>query len=265
MNFSKENLLRTLAYYANGDWDQETKYIKERRLFSENEFLNATNFCHADVITLGSDNYPELLTQIYKPPYILFYYGNIELLKENYTKISVVGPREPDKYTIKATTEILNGVLTKSKNIAVVSGMAKGIDSLAQRIAMKNGNPTISVLGCGIDVCYPEESKDIYEYCKQGKGLLLSEYPGTLVPAGKNFLKRNRIITGLSPCLFVPAGKTKSGTANSVAYACEQNKDVYCLAQPIDSEFQLTNEIIKNGAYLVTGSDDFDSYIKISK
>ena len=110
----------------------------------------------------------------------------------------------------KVTEDILNDLHEKIDSLTIISGMAKGIDGIAMRTAIKNSDNVIAILGSGIDNPYPKENIDIYEYCKtSNKGLILSEYPLDTKPLKENFPIRNRLIAGLCDCVFVPEAKIK--------------------------------------------------------
>lgn len=146
--------------------------------------------------------------------------------------------------------------------MVIVSGMAKGIDAIAHRCAMRNNKKTIAVLGSGLNNIYPEENSDIYNYCKEGKGLIISEYPLDAKPMAEHFQQRNRLISGCADCVFIGHGEKRSGTAITLKYAIAQGKDVLCIPSHLD-EGQLTNEAIRDGAFLVTKVDDLKDFLKI--
>lgn len=262
MEVTKKELLQAVSCDANGDWENEFKIIKEKRKYTREQLNYYNNLCKAETLCIGDEKYPEAFMNINNPPFILYYYGNIDLLSNKFAKLSIVGSREPSEYAIKSTYALLSELVKSAVNICIVSGMAKGIDATAHRVAMENNRPTIAILGCGIDSVYPKENNDIYEYCKQGKGLILSEYPNTLAPFPNNFSKRNRLITALSHALFVPHAKEKSGTSISIKFATEQCKDILCLPARI-YEDQMTNNLIKDGCYLVNKYEDFLPFLRI--
>ena len=146
-----------------------------------------------------------------------------------------------------------------NKNIVVVSGMAKGIDGIAHRGALETNQKgsTIAVLGSGVDYPYPYENIETYKNILKNDGLIISEYIVGTKPNGKNFPKRNRIISGLSNGILVIEAKKKSGTMITVDFALEQGKNVYIVPGNIDSSnSEGTNELIKQGAKLVSNIDD---------
>lgn len=207
--------------------------------------------CDASVITLNDSTYPELLKSIPDPPVVLYCRGKIE---KNATYIAVVGSRRATFYGLDMAKRI-SGDLA-ANGVAVVSGMARGIDSKAHIGALEAGGRTIAVLGCGVDIPYPDEnSKLMNEICRQGA--VISEYlPGT-PPVPFNFPARNRIISGLSQGVAIIEANEKSGSLITADFALEQGRDVFAVPGNINSYNSIgTNKLIKEGAKLVTNAGD---------
>ena len=164
--------------------------------------LNWAEKNKAGIITLGDDDYPDILKQIYDPPLVLMIMGKLQ--KEDDVAFGIVGMRYPDDYGKQMCYKIAGGIA--QKNICIVSGMAKGIDAIAHRAALDAGARTIAVLGTSLDRIYPAENRHLFDEIKE-KGAVISE---TLigqkqVPA--NFIRRNRIISGLSRGVIVVQGR----------------------------------------------------------
>ncbi len=212
------------------------------------------------LITIWDDEYPYLLKKIYDPPIFLYYRG--EFLNEDNYSIAIVGTRQPTNYG-KIQTEKLVSDLALQK-ITIVSGLARGIDSVAHRTALKNGGRTIAVLGCGIDVIYPPENKKLFdEICENG--LIISEYPPRTKPDALNFPKRNRIISGLSLGTVVIETAETGGALQTASFALDQNREVFALPGNVGvRQSEGTNCIIKKGtAKLITCSSDILDELKI--
>lgn len=220
----------------------------EEMITKMQEYMKRKNIKY---ITIYDKEYPENLKNIYDPPVLLFYAGNIKLI--NNKSISIVGSRNPSSYGIKEAYNISNEL---SNKYTIVSGLAKGIDAAAHNGALKSKNNTIAVLGCGVDIIYPRENMKLYNEILK-RGLIISEYPVGEKPFPNNFPARNRIVSGLSEGVIVVEAAPKSGTLITVDFALEQGKNIYAVPGNIDSYLSFgTNELIKNGAIPYTCSDD---------
>lgn len=194
--------------------------------------------------TIVDSEYPDKLKDIYYPPYALFYIG--ALPKNQEFGVSVVGARQCTYYGTSIAREI--GKMCAAHHIPVISGMARGIDSISQGCAINSGGISYSVLGCGVDICYPADNRDMYEKIKK-QGGLISEYPPGTVPMASHFPARNRIISALSDVLVVVEAKEKSGSLITADFALEQGKAVYAVPGPVTSATSRgCNCLIKQGA-----------------
>lgn len=229
--------------------------IKQKEPIDEGEALHTLATIHYQYITIVDPDYPPELQTIYQPPLVLFYYGNIHLLKQLGKSIALIGSRKPSAYGLTMTRVIAKELV--QAGYVVVSGLASGIDGAAHQSAIDEGGSTIAILGSGIDYCYPKDHLSIYKKIKE-QHLLISEYPGLVPPSSEHFPQRNRIVAGLSKGVVVTEASERSGTLITVGYALTQGKEVFCvphLAQLHSS----CNRLIKEGAYLVeTGQDILD-------
>ena len=186
-----------------------------------------------DFITINDDIYPECLKEISDPPEKLYYKGNLELLKSK-RMIAVVGTRNPSSYG-KLCCEYMIKKMSKA-DITIVSGFAKGIDSIAHKTSLITGTKTIAVIASGLDIVYPASNLSLYREIEE-KGLILTEYePGTK-PFKGNFPQRNRIIAGLSKGVIVVESKDRGGSLITADLALEYNRDVYAVPGDIFSEY----------------------------
>ena len=241
-----------LALKYHGDWNQIYQAIKAKEAVSEDEIMLSMAKLNSGAMTIIDEDYPERLKKIYKPPFVLFYHGDTRLLGDDLDTVAVIGTRQPTAYGIAMTRKITEDLV--NADILIVSGMAKGIDGIAHEAALAHQGKTIAVLGSGIDICYPNDNRSIYERMKQTQ-LVLSEYPGSLQPHKDNFPWRNRIIAGLADAVFVSEAKRRSGTLITVGYALYQGKDVYALPHHADADSSC-NRLIKDGATLVESARD---------
>ncbi len=175
------------------------------------------------VVSILDENYPDSLRIYDDMPVLLFCKGNLELL--NQPSFAVVGTRYPTKYGVRVTEDFVNEL---SNRFCIVSGLARGVDSVAHRACLDCMGRTIAVLGCGVDVVYPYENKGLYDEIAE-RGLLISEYYPNEQPVAHNFPARNRIISGMSKAVLVTEAGEKSGTILTINYALEQGKDVFCV------------------------------------
>jgi DNA processing protein len=203
------------------------------------------------ILTLEDKRYPDFLREIFDPPCVLYCAGKVELLKG--PAVSIVGARKPTPYG-RAVAERLSRDLA-SRGLIVVSGMARGIDSIAHWGALQGGE-TVAVLGSGLDRIYPKENGKLFEKIMDN-GTVVTEYPLTSPPLGHHFPLRNRIISGLSLALIVVEAAAKSGSLISARLALEQNRDVMAVPGNLTSAMSRgTNSLIKGGAKLVESWED---------
>lgn len=200
----------------------------------------------------GADDYPELLGQITDPPSIIYFRGS--LVPQDKYAVSMVGSRRASSYG-KSVARYISEQLS-SMGFTIVSGMARGIDSISHRGALRKDGRTIAVLGSGIDVIYPPENRDLYDRISRS-GSVISEFPLTTAPHKENFPRRNRVISGLSLGVIVVEASKGSGTLITAMSALEQNRDVFAVPGNINSGNSYgTNELIKGGAKVLTRPDD---------
>jgi DNA processing protein len=197
-------------------------------------------------------NYPARLKEIYDYPPILYIKGAI--LPQDEWCLAVVGTRKTTVYGRQATEEIVAD-LARNK-ITIVSGLARGIDSIAHRSALEAGGRTIAVFGCGLDVVYPAENASLAESIAQN-GALISEFPLGTEPRRENFPLRNRIMSGLSLGVLVVEAGEGSGALITAQRAVEQNREVFAVPGSIFSQSSReTNRLIQDGAKLVRDCGD---------
>jgi DNA processing protein len=206
----------------------------------------------ASVLTPDQPGYPDAFRLIHDPPFLLFTSGDLTLLDD--PAIAVVGTRNPTEYGRSSARE-LSGALA-SAGYCVVSGMARGIDSVAHAAALRQGGATIGVLGNGIEQIYPPENRALFAAVRD-RGLLITEFLPGETPRAGNFPRRNRLIVALGAAVLVVEMGLKSGAQHTVTYALEQGRDVLAVPGPIGSpSSEGTNQLIKDGARLVTGVQD---------
>ncbi len=268
MNLQARSLLLGLSCHCDGEWEQVFRILKTKERITEDEVNEAFMKTDASFTTIVDEDYAESFKEIYHPPFLLYYYGNFSLLTDP-RRISVVGTREPSSYQASSTDKIVREICRHyNGDVTIVSGMAKGLDGVAMRAAMKEGASVIAILGSGIDNPYPRENTDIYEYCKSGKGLVISEYPKDVDPIGDHFVFRNRLIAALGQIALIMGGKRASGTSTTVKYATELGREMFALPCNVTGD-DLTNSLIADGVRPLLNSADviseLDTINKVNK
>jgi DNA processing protein len=209
----------------------------------------------AHVITRWDPNYPENLQEIYDPPALLFVRG--EFSAQDVNAVAVVGTRNPTHYGVEITQAITRDLVRAG--ITIVSGLARGIDTAAHWAALRDGGRTIGVLGCGIDVCYPKENKELVDHMAQN-GAVISEFRPSISPLATNFYRRNRIVSGLSRGTLVVEAAPRSGSLITAAHAIDQNREVFALpGSVLNKRSWGPHHLLKEGAALVESAEDIIS------
>lgn len=207
-----------------------------------------------NIITIDKESelFPHRLKEIKDCPDKLYCIGNVELL--SMSAIAVVGSRKTTQYGRNTAREIADKL--GSRGVAIVSGMAAGIDTCAHEGALKHDNKTIAVLGCGPDICYPQINYKLKSDIER-RGLVISEYKPGVKPERYYFPMRNRIISGMCDATVVVQAGARSGAMITAELAIEQNRDVYAVPGNIDSQYNLgSNKLIRDGAYPVLNVND---------
>ncbi|HEN4518042.1 TPA: DNA-protecting protein DprA [Streptococcus agalactiae] len=208
------------------------------------------------VLSILDSNYPLELKEIYNPPVLLFYQGNIELLSK--PKLAVVGARQASQIGCQSVKKIIKET---NNQFVIVSGLARGIDTAAHVSALKNGGSSIAVIGSGLDVYYPTENKKLQEYMSYNH-LVLSEYFTGEQPLKFHFPERNRIIAGLCQGIVVAEAKMRSGSLITCERALEEGREVFAIPRNIiDGKSDGCHHLIQEGAKcIISGKDILSEY-----
>lgn len=204
------------------------------------------------LITYFNQRYPALLREINDPPIALYAVGDIDLLAR--PKVAIVGSRRPSPVGLKVTQDI--AATLGELDIAVVSGLALGVDGAAHSGALSRSGPTIAVMGCGIDIIYPARHASLFnDICHQG--LVLSEYPLGCKPTRYTFPERNRLVSGLSSGVVIVEAAERSGTLITARMAVEQNRELMAVpGAPVSAQYAGSHRLLKDGAALVCNGED---------
>lgn len=198
-------------------------------------------------LTWEDADYPPNLRQVYNPPPVLYVRGSIEARDE--WAVAIVGTRRASVYG-KEAAQMLSAGLAKA-GVTVVSGLARGIDTVAHRSCLEAGGRTLAVLGCGVDIVYPQENARLAAEIVE-RGALVSEYPLGTRPESRNFPPRNRIVSGLTLGTVVVEGDMGSGALITAGFAAEQGREVLAVPGSIFARnCRGTNRLIQQGAKMV--------------
>ena len=255
------NSREILLYFAlknEGNWDLIWQDLETRIEPPEEDVKKALKSITSKYITFLDDEYPESLKQIFKPPFVLFYYGDISLISDKNNKLAVVGCRKMSEYGEKMTNELVGELCN---DFVIVSGGAVGIDGTAHRAAINNGGKTVMILGNGVNFTYLKANEDIYNECRKHH-LVISEYPEDTDPNPFNFPIRNRIIAGLTNNLLVVEGQINSGTQVTAFLMAEKDGNVCCVPSEAGKS-SICNKLISDGAFLVETAQDIYEISKV--
>ncbi len=253
-----KELLLYLSLKFNGEWDIIFDFIKKKNRIDNDEMSSYVNSFNGNYITLLDPEYPDYLKNTRKPPFVIFYKGDISLLlTERRKMLGVIGSRENTEYGLRNCKLIIKDL---NQDIVIISGLAKGIDGIAHKAALESKKRTIAVMGCSIDKPYPSENKYLYEEIIKNNGLIISEYGPNVETGSNNFLLRNRIIASLSDTLFLVESYGRSGCMSTVSFALEENRNICCLPYRANEESNC-NRLIKDGAYLVESAKDIQEIL----
>lgn len=206
-----------------------------------------------EIITIENNNYPEQLRVIENPPKQLYAKGNIGLLKSNI--ISIIGSRACSENGIKLAEQFSKELVYQGLTIA--SGMAIGIDTIAHQTTLQEKGKTIAVLGNGLQHIFPKKNIELYQQIIEKGGLVITEYPPEEEAKSKNFLERNRIVSGLALGILIVEAAYRSGTSVTARLAKQQGKKVFALPHEVNDKHGVgTNRLIQEGAKIVTCTED---------
>ena len=241
---------------------QESKNIIDqiKKIDIEKEKLLIDNN-NLGILTIKDVEYPRLLKEIYSPPPILFYKGDISLLQEKHYFITIVGTRKNTLYSKQITQKIIDFI--SQYKVITVSGLAFGIDTIVHKVSLENKIKTIAVVGSSLldKKIYPQQNSFLAKQIEQN-GLLLSPFHPTHAIFKANFPQRNRILAGLSKATIVIEAPEKSGALNTAYHALYNNREVLAVPHDINRQNSAgTNNLIKKGAGIITKPEDIIEYL----
>lgn len=243
--------------------DTKTKetILEFRQKVDPKVYLSTVYEREIKVVSVVDRDYPANLRQISDAPAVLYYKGN--LLPADDLAMAVVGSRYPTAYGRQITEKFVADLVVAG--LTIVSGLARGIDSIAHRMALVAGGRTIAVLGCGVDLVYPPENKSLADQVVKN-GAVVSEFPLGFPSVPSNFPARNRIIAGLSLGVLVTEAAVDSGSLITAGQAAEQGREVFAVPGPINSKMSVgANNLIKEGVHPVTEAADILQILDIER
>ncbi len=234
------------------DTNIRAQFLKARRTLDIDAEIRKLERKEAWFIAYNESSYPESLRHLPDAPPVL--YGRGQLDERDEKALAVVGTRKPTRYGLDAAFDL--SLQLASAGLTIISGLAPGIDAAAHQGALKAKGRTLAVCGCGVDIVYPREHGALAHQIMEN-GALLSEVPLGLPPDGRNFPRRNRLISGLSMGVLVVEAPESSGALITANLAAEQGRDVFAVPASIyNTVGRGSNRLIQDGAKLVTSVDD---------
>lgn len=212
------------------------------------------------LLALEDNDYPKLLKRIFNPPVLLFYRGSLKCLDR--LCITAVGARKVTPYIEKITTRICADL--SQSGVTIVSGMADGVDSAAIRGCLKNGNPTVGVLACGMSYEYPRGSSLLRQSMVLNGGLILTELLPNVSPNADYFEQRNRIMAGLSKGTAVFQADNISGSLITANHAVREGREVFCVPPPeiLNKKYEGVIGLLRDGAIPLFNHEDILKHYK---
>ena len=210
-------------------------FLETRKKLEPESYVESIHKSGIKWITFFDENYPKLLSQIYDPPIVLYYKGEVDWDRKS---IAVVGSRKITDYGKVVTEQFTKGLV--SAGLTIVSGLARGVDSQAHQTTLDSGGQTIAVLGGGLNNIFPPENRRLAEKIAAGFGAVISEFPPDYPALPGNFPVRNRIISGLSLATLVIEAAQDSGSLITARLALEQGRDVFTVGADFIKDWAIT-------------------------
>lgn len=240
---------------------QKKAFLEMREKMDPAELLKKLERKGISYCSVFDWNYPTRLRKISDAPLALYVIGSLP--PGDKMTAAVIGARKHTYYGEKQT-KLFSRILAEEQ-VGIISGMARGIDSIAQMTALERGGSTYAVLGCGVDICYPPECRPLYDKLPLNGGII-SEYPPGTQPKAGLFPLRNRIISALGDILLVMEARQRSGTLITVDMALEQGKEIWALPGRCDDILSCgCNRLIAQGAGILIGENEFLKELELLK
>lgn len=227
-------------------------FVRERSKIDPDQIWEEVKKKNISVVAWDDPAYPYLLKEIYDPPPLLYFQGDLNVLQKSC--LAIVGSRRHTVYGKEIAYKFAQKI--SNYDLTIVSGMARGIDTWAHRGVLDGGGKTAAVLGCGLDICYPAENRNLKKKILEN-GVVVSEFPPGVGPMPQHFPQRNRIISGLSLGTLVVEAGEKSGSLITAGFALDQGREVFAVPGAVGSPFSRgCHKLLKEGAKLVETVED---------
>ena len=248
------------AYDAINDGDHTLLTKEEQQMLGYvtmekiDRLIDYCNKRSISICSIGSKEYPKILAEIYDPPVVLYYRGDLSCLDD--LSLTFVGAREATSYIIKLCSRISRDI--SKLGITLVSGMAHGVDECVHMSCVNSGTKTVGVLACGIEYDYPFGSKQLREKIIMNGGAYMTELLPNIAPSREYFNPRNRILAGLTRGTAVFQAGVESGSLITASYAVEEGRDVFCVPPPdiFDPRYEGVIGFLEDGAIPIFNHDD---------
>lgn len=236
----QKTAMAIVTFFRNGVPGEAHRFVEDQ--------LKSMDLHGIRFTTPGEADYPQHLRKIYDPPPFLFYQGC--LIAQDAAAVAVVGTRSPSAYGTRIADRFATALA--ARGITIVSGLARGIDTVAHSAALRAGGRTIAVIGSGLDVLYPAENNTLAARIK-AHGAVISEFPMGTKPDAMNFPQRNRVVSGMSLGTLVVETGIEGGAMITARNALDQNREVFAIPSPIDATTHSgTNRLVREGQALLT-------------
>lgn len=218
------------------------------------EIIEVCNENGIKICCYDDADYPELLREIYNPPSVLFVKGDLSCLKDKLA-IACVGTKSPSIYSEKVSARIISGLV--ENNTVIVSGFARGLDSLSNKVSLAKGGKTIVVLPCGILHDFNPDDAETRQNIERN-GAVISEFLPLDGPTATNYRARNRVLSGIAHGTLILQAGARSGALSTASYATTQGRDLFCLPphELYNAEYSGVEQLIRDGATCVFNSSD---------
>ncbi len=241
------NKLITLSYIFSGDINKIEHAIKSNiDVVINKKFIKKLDDLKVNVVTILDDNYPKCLLELFNPPLVLYYQGDLSLLDMNVS--AVIGSRKNLLYSEEVCVKLVESLV---KSDVIISGLANGIDSIAHYHTVSNGGKTIAVIGSGFNKIYPKDNEALAKLIAKDH-LLISEYPPNVNAQKHHFPLRNRLIAALAKKVYVIEAALKSGSLITANIALDLGKKIYCApGSLLYNNYRGSHKLINDGAFLL--------------